>query len=151
MTPLIFLDIDGVLNRTATAPQIHLEQDKVDRLRTVLESSGADVVLSTYWRAFDGYIAYTLGRMGCLGERVVGKTPGNPHLLDSVAHDNNVKTTRIKEIAAYMEERFGPEDGAGWPPFAIVDDKEVVPEGHEWETRFESKTLHLNALNPTPY
>ena len=51
--PLLFLDIDGVLNRTATAPQINLEQDKVDRLRTVLEASGADVVLSTYWRAFD--------------------------------------------------------------------------------------------------
>ena len=62
-TPLLFLDIDGVLNRTATAPQINLEQDKVDRLRGVLETSGADVVLSTYWRAFDEYIGYTFGRM----------------------------------------------------------------------------------------
>ena len=84
-TPLLFLDIDGVLNRTATAPQINLEQDKVDRLRTVLEASGADVVLSTYWRAFDEYIAYTFGRMIAQGERVVGRTPGNPHLMDSVA------------------------------------------------------------------
>ena len=34
--PILFLDIDGVLNRTATAPQINLEQDKVDRLKGVL-------------------------------------------------------------------------------------------------------------------
>ena len=136
-TPLLFLDIDGVLNRTATAPQINLEQDKVDRLRGVLETSGADVVLSTYWRAFDEYIGYTFGRMGAQGERVVGRTPGNPHLMDSVKHDDAVKTTRIKEIATYMEERFGPSDGPeGWPRFAIVDDKVVVPEGHPWRERF---------------
>lgn len=138
-TPLLFLDIDGVLNRTATAPQINLEQDKVDRMRAVLVASGADVVLSTYWRAFDGYIAYTFARMGAQGERVVGRTPGNPHLIDSIAHDDAVKTTRIKEIASYMEERFGPEgegEGGGWPRFAIVDDKVVVPEGHRWRDRF---------------
>jgi len=137
--PLLFLDIDGVLNRTATAPQINLEQDKVDRLRDVLEKSGADVVLSTYWRAFEEYIAYTFGRMGAQGERVVGRTPGNPHLQDSVAHDDAVKTTRIVEIATYMEERFGA-DQAAWPDFAIVDDKQVVPDGNAWSSRFVRTT-----------
>ena len=137
--PLLFLDIDGVLNRTATAPQINLEQDKVDRLRFVLEKSGADVVLSTYWRAFEEYIAYTFGRMGAQGERVVGRTPGNPHLQDSVAHDDAVKTTRIVEIATYMEERFGA-DQAAWPDFAIVDDKQVVPDGNAWSSRFVRTT-----------
>ena len=137
--PLLFLDIDGVLNRTATAPQINLEQDKVDRLRDVLDKSGADVVLSTYWRAFEEYIAYTFGRMGAQGERVVGRTPGNPHLQDSVAHDDAVKTTRIVEIATYMEERFGA-DQAAWPDFAIVDDKQVVPDGNAWSSRFVRTT-----------
>ena len=137
--PLLFLDIDGVLNRTATAPQINLEQDKVDRLRDVLDKSGADVVLSTYWRAFEEYIAYTFGRMGAQGERVVGRTPGNPHLQDSVAHDDAVKTTRIVEIATYMEERFGA-DQAAWPNFAIVDDKQVVPDGNAWSSRFVRTT-----------
>jgi hypothetical protein len=138
--PILFLDIDGVLNRTATAPQINLEQDKVDRLREVLAVSGAEVVLSTYWRAFEEYIAYTFGRMGAQGERVVGRTPGNPHLQDSVAHDDAVKTTRIVEITSYMESRFG-SDRAVWPRFAIVDDKQVVPDGHEWSGRFV-RTAH---------
>lgn len=137
--PLLFLDIDGVLNRTATAPQINLEQDKVDRLRDVLDKSGADVVLSTYWRAFEEYIAYTFGRMGAQSERVVGRTPGNPHLQDSVAHDDAVKTTRIVEIATYMEQRFGA-DQAAWPEFAIVDDKQVVPDGNAWSSRFVRTT-----------
>lgn len=137
--PLLFLDIDGVLNRTATAPQINLEQDKVDRLRDILDKSGADVVLSSYWRAFEEYIAYTFGRMGAQGERVVGRTPGNPHLQDSVAHDDAVKTTRIVEIASYMEERFGA-DQAAWPDFAIVDDKQVVPDGNAWSSRFVRTT-----------
>ena len=145
--PLLFLDIDGVLNRTATATQINLEQDKVDRLRVVLEESGADVVLSTYWRAFEEYIAYTFGRMGCQGERVVGRTPGNPHLQDSVAHDDAVKTTRIVEIQTYMEQRFG-SDQSLWPAFAIVDDKQVVPEGHEWSELFV-KTTHDMGLTET--
>jgi len=140
--PILFLDIDGVLNRTATAPQINLEQDKMDRLRDILDSSGAEVVLSTYWRAFEEYISYTFSRMGAQGERVVGRTPGSPHLQDSVAHDDAVKTTRIVEITAYMETRFG-SDRAAWPSFAIVDDKAVVPEGHPWRGRFVRTEHHV--------
>ena len=117
------------------------------RLRVVLEESGADVVLSTYWRAFEEYIAYTFGRMGCQGERVVGRTPGNPHLQDSVAHDDAVKTTRIVEIQTYMEQRFG-SDQSLWPAFAILDDKQVVPEGHEWSELFV-KTTHDMGLTET--
>jgi hypothetical protein len=60
-------------------------------------------------------------------------------LLDSVAHDDAVKTTRIVEIQTYMEGRFGG-DRSGWPVFAIVDDKQVVPEGHEWQNRFVQTT-----------
>ena len=133
--PILFLDIDGVLNRTATAPQINIEQDKVDRLKGVLGTSGADIVLTTYWRCFEGYIGYVLGRMGAQGDRVVGRTPGEPHLMNSVKHDANVKYARIVEIETYLTNRFG-EDRSGWPKFAVVDDKQVVPAGHEWSDRF---------------
>jgi hypothetical protein len=141
VAPILFLDLDGVLNRTATAPQINLEQDKVNRLRDVLADTNAEVVLSTYWRCFEDYVAYALGRMGAQGERVVGRTPGEPHLMDSVAHDANVSSSRIEEVRSYLSTRFG-EDEAAWPRFAIVDDKQVVPEdGHAWSDRFV-KTTH---------
>ena len=133
--PILFLDIDGVLNRTATAPQINLEQDKVDRLKGVLETSGADIVLTTYWRCFEDYIGYVLMMMGAPGDRVVGRTPGEPHLMDSVKHDDNVKYARIMEIETYLTHRFG-EDRSRWPKFAVVDDKQVVPAGHDWSDRF---------------
>ena len=139
-TPILFLDLDGVLNRTATAPQINLEQDKVNRLRDVLADTNAEVVLSTYWRCFEDYVAYALGRMGAQGERVVGRTPGEPHLMDSVEHDANVSSSRIEEVRAYLVTRFG-EDESAWPRFAIVDDKQVVPEeGHAWSDRFVKTT-----------
>ena len=40
-----------------------------------------------------------------------------------------------QEIESYLVERFGAEESK-WPPFAIVDDKQVVPEGHAWSPRF---------------
>ena len=80
-------------------------------------------------------------RDGAQGERVVGRTPGEPHLMDSVAHDANVSSSRIEEVRSYLSTRFG-EDEAAWPRFAIVDDKQVVPEdGHAWSDRFV-KTTH---------
>ena len=43
----------------------------------MLRESGAKVVLSTFWRAHEGYIAYVFFRMG-LPDVVVGQTPGAP-------------------------------------------------------------------------
>ena len=77
--PTLFLDVDGVLNETATAKQIALDEDKVHLLRDVLERSDAEIVLTTYWRYFREYLAYAFVRHG-LPDRVVGKTAGEPHL-----------------------------------------------------------------------
>lgn len=62
--PVVFLDIDGVLNTTKHAPQIHLEADRVKRLRFILETTDAVVVLTTFWRYFHEYITYVLHRHG---------------------------------------------------------------------------------------
>ena len=61
--PVIFLDIDGVLNRTSGATHIRLDQDLVSRLRTIVARSGCRIVLSTFWRGFDTYVRYILHRM----------------------------------------------------------------------------------------
>ena len=63
-TPILFLDIDGVLNETATAKQIALDEEKVALLGSVIDRSGADIVLTTYWRYFEEYIGYTFERHG---------------------------------------------------------------------------------------
>lgn len=74
--PVLFLDIDGVLNRTATAKQIIVEDDKVQRLHDIITSSDADIVLSSYWRSFERYIGYTFERHGLRKGCVVGRTAG---------------------------------------------------------------------------
>lgn len=61
--PVIFLDIDGVLNRTSGATHIRLDQDLVSRLRTIVARSDCRIVLSTFWRGFDTYVRYILHRL----------------------------------------------------------------------------------------
>ena len=51
--PVLLLDVDGVLNRTATAKQIALDEDLIALLRDVMERSACEVVLTTYWRYFE--------------------------------------------------------------------------------------------------
>ena len=54
--PIIFIDIDRVLNRTVKNTHIRLDADLVARLRRLCERTGAVIVLSTFWREFAGYI-----------------------------------------------------------------------------------------------
>ena len=56
-TSVVFLDIDGVLNRTAGASQINIEPPLVNRLKRILNDIGANVVLFMFWRHFPEYIA----------------------------------------------------------------------------------------------
>jgi len=79
--PVLFLDIDGVLNYVKHSPQIHLEKELVSRLKRILEETDALIVLSTFWRHFHEYISYVLHRDGidvarCMLEMPMGSTPG---------------------------------------------------------------------------
>lgn len=51
---VIFLDIDGVLNCDTTTNRIFgydfVDDDKVDRLKRIIDETGAKVVLSSTWR-----------------------------------------------------------------------------------------------------
>ncbi len=62
--PIIFLDIDGVLNTSRQSPQIHLEHHLVSRLKYIAESTDALFVLTSFWRHFYEYITYVLHRHG---------------------------------------------------------------------------------------
>lgn len=56
MTPnkTIFLDIDGVLNCASTTSRIGIhpfvDEEKIKLLKTIIDSTGASVVLSSSWR-----------------------------------------------------------------------------------------------------
>lgn len=60
--PLVFLDIDGVLNRCVWAKQIRLEEDLVERLKKLIDETGAEIVLTTWWRRFEDYIRWDWDR-----------------------------------------------------------------------------------------
>ena len=60
--PVLFLDIDGVLNTQKHNTQIYFDPRLLDRLKRILEETDALVVLSTFWRAFHDYICYCFHR-----------------------------------------------------------------------------------------
>ena len=92
-------------------------------------------------------MAYAFERHGLPKGAVVGRTAGEPHRSDSVAHDSKVPELRVLEIERYMRETHG-EDETAWPPFAVVDDKEVVSAEHRWRGRFV-RTKHDVGLTKT--
>lgn len=59
---ILFLDIDGVLNRNSTKERIGnymgIDAELLTRFRGLLERVDADVVLSSSWRLFDEFNKY---------------------------------------------------------------------------------------------
>ena len=79
---VLFLDIDGVLNRTGYRPEVSLglrswvEPDLARRANEVLQATGAVVVLSSDWRRGRD-LAHLQGELAAAGLpcRLVGTTP----------------------------------------------------------------------------
>eukprot|EP00439_Symbiodinium_sp_Y106_P071745 s802_g12.t5 len=121
---VIFLDLDGVLNRTRAATHIRLDEDLLRLLRDLIHRGGEDVhiVLSTYWRRFTDYITYVLSRYGISEGRVLGRTPGQGHLAGSCA-DDKVYESRSEEICHWLQEH--PEVSG----YVILDDRDTAGQG----------------------
>ena len=119
--PLVFLDIDGVLNRTMHATHIRLDDDLVERLRRLILDTGAKIVLSTFWRHFSEYITYILHRHGLPADVVIGVTPGISGASSPAAdaRDDIHYASRAAEIHAWRSAH--PEYAAC--PFVILDDR----------------------------
>lgn len=121
---LLFLDIDGVLNRTKGATHIRLEADLVWRLGDItIRAGNVRIVLSSFWREFESYVAYVLRRHG-VSAPVVGRTPGLPTKPDW--H----RRSRSAEIAEYL---------ADWPKgtrYVILDDRHDAAETPGQRDRF---------------
>ena len=79
--PIIFLDIDGVLNLTKHNKQIQFEATHLKLLKAIIQKTNALVVLSTFWRHFHEYITYVFHRHGidvvsCMLPLPMGATRG---------------------------------------------------------------------------
>lgn len=116
--PIIFLDIDGVLNRTVSATHICLDEELVDRLRAITSATGASIVLTTFWREFEAYIEYILGRHG-IRAPILGRTPG---LASSPRRDSSEPRfeSRSEEILEWLAKHTPP----GFQHFVVIDDRD---------------------------
>ena len=92
-TPLIFLDIDGVLNRHKYSTHVEVQDDLMLQLKHIIDRTQARVVWSTFWRGFRGYLDYVLYRFE-LGPSV-GATPGNPTAPGVTSADTKVPATTL--------------------------------------------------------
>jgi hypothetical protein len=135
---VVFLDIDGVINRTKRNDQIILRPDLVSKLKVIVERGGkgpAQIVLSTYWKCFDDYIAYALSRQGIDARLVVGSTPGKSksttiqsssakHLLHLECFDDvSLYPNRAAEIRAFIKKHPQIER------YVILDDRDDAADG----------------------
>jgi len=121
--PIIFLDIDGVLNCKTTVDRIRgcygIDPEKVALLNKILRFTGAKVVISSTWRILwrmDNLLAVLQSR-GFEGG-IIGKTP------------RRLSGFRANEIDAWME----TNNYHG--PFLILDDDADAHAHHpQWGIR----------------
>lgn len=86
----LFLDIDGVLNcyfsRTFYGKYRFVDDDKIQRLKAIVDGTGADIILSSTWRMLyhpneeqcdDMFLALE-GRLALFGLTIVDLTPRIP-------------------------------------------------------------------------
>mmetsp|Transcript_152357 Transcript_152357/g.265562 ORF Transcript_152357/g.265562 Transcript_152357/m.265562 type:complete len:239 (+) Transcript_152357:46-762(+) len=76
--PLVFLDVDGVLNNRKTFPRVRLDDPSCLQLARLLERANACIVLSSTWRHKPSLrleLAQALWRNGVKKAAIVGATP----------------------------------------------------------------------------
>lgn len=142
MNPIIFLDFDGVLNSLAYARAhfertgtpfgiIDIDRDAVARLNTLIERTGAEVVVSSSWRLGHSWdeLSEILRAKGFKG-RVIGVTPSHHRQVQGSVLV--VSSARRDEIKAWIEEHTFQG------PFVVFDDdSDASIEGHFIKTAWE--------------
>lgn len=156
--PVIFLDIDGVLNITKHNKQILFEDNHLRRLKNIIEETNALIVLSTFWRHFHEYITYVFHRHGidvasCMLPPHIGSTRGKQctrkflhhhrlkqkqnhssaaaeeSMLDRTAEDEAEYSSRAEEIEAWLK-MYGTSYLGGGGENGNRDETAVA--GYEW-------------------
>jgi hypothetical protein len=111
---IIFLDVDGVLNTRLGS----LDADKLDILQSVVQATGAAVVISSTWRHHEHQMVRLRPELERRGIRIAGQTP------ISASRDPSerfwVASTRGAEIESWLT------DHPGVSRFVILDDSDFT-------------------------
>lgn len=141
MTPLLFLDVDGVLNAHEFDPEVlcgQIHTDKVQRLNRILRQTGAKVVLSSAWRYIvhrgEANLAgmdWLLRSHGMLADRLIGITRPDT-MRASPAFDGDPQHWPVcNERGQQISDWFTAH---GWPRkvYVVLDDLDlgIVAAGH---------------------
>ena len=125
-SPILFLDVDGVLNTSQMPGKHALHPKLLRRLKAVVDATACDIVLSTTWRLQrenEGVLLAALEAAGIPRETVAGHTP-SLGVQDLRWHTGGAKrlgeARRAAEIVTYLDAR--PEITT----FAVVDDIDVL-------------------------
>eukprot|EP00520_Triparma_pacifica_P019357 CAMPEP_0118661096 /NCGR_PEP_ID=MMETSP0785-20121206/16085_1 /TAXON_ID=91992 /ORGANISM="Bolidomonas pacifica, Strain CCMP 1866" /LENGTH=141 /DNA_ID=CAMNT_0006554489 /DNA_START=44 /DNA_END=466 /DNA_ORIENTATION=- len=121
--PLLFLDVDGVLNTSMmqTSHNSKLHPKLLKRLSTLINTSNTKVVLSTTWRRDEGYKSILIDYLRSNGVDVENVVEGDTPVLSPAAGGEAPSSVRVREISAYLSEAGIPHD----TPIAVLDDMDL--------------------------
>ena len=109
---MLFLDVDGVLNRCGKSP-MKLEPDLLANLVRIVEETDCRIVLSSTWRIMDRAMKELKFAFDDLGIILDGATPDLCHVMENGIY---AAKERGHEIQAWMDDNFTPAR------FCILDD-----------------------------
>ena len=127
---ILFLEINGVCNHKAHDTHIVLEDDLVERLRSLVIQTGCSVILCGFWRHHICYIRCCLHRAGLPAESIVGHTPGMsaaaellPDMLGESQYEDRSAEIRAWLAAHPQVTRYAIADSQG----ATSMDADIAP------------------------
>ena len=109
---ILFLDVDGVLNRCGKSAT-RLESDLIDNLVHIVEQTDCRIVVSSTWRWMPGPMAELTRALEDRGLTIFSTTPVHQIRSQGGVYLSSV---RGEEIQAWMDEHGTPKR------FCIVDD-----------------------------
>lgn len=112
MKPILFLDVDGVLNRCGKSAQ-GLETDKVELLGRIVAAANPYIVVSSTWRISERYLGRLKAVLFSLNARFAGVTP---YHNDRTEGGIFFAKSRGNEIQEWLDTHGTPDK------FVILDD-----------------------------
>lgn len=141
MTPLLFLDIDGVLNAHEWDPEVlcgQIHRDKVQRLNHVLRTTGAMVVMSSAWRYIvhrgEANLAgmdWLLRSHGMLAGRLIGITRPDT-MREGTGYDGVPMSWPVTDERGQQISDWLIENGGSRRRYVAIDDLDlgITAAGH---------------------